>query len=82
MDKIADLIEAEEKYREILKDCIQEAPEIFRTVRQQLGLSQRDLAKRLGYNHTYISKIENRRLVVGKPILAKLGELMRQNKAN
>ena len=36
-------------------------PERLRSLRRQAGISQRDMADRVGINFTYLSRIENRR---------------------
>jgi ribosome-binding protein aMBF1 (putative translation factor) len=73
---IASLVATEEAYTRALNDCLNNAPNIFKQARSKLAISQREMAKRLDCDHTYISKIENGHLNPGKPLLKKLGELV------
>lgn len=47
-------------------------PQVFRQFRNDLGLSQRDLSRRMGCQRTYVSKIENGKCV---PTLDQLGRI-------
>jgi ribosome-binding protein aMBF1 (putative translation factor) len=75
---LKELVESERCYRSALSRCQGRAPEIFRSVRDQLGMSQRRIAERLGICHTYVSKIENGRLTPGFPVMANLGRMLEE----
>lgn len=72
----------ERKYRKLLEDFYEEAPDLFRDARMTLGLSQRALAEKLGVDFTYISKIENGQLKPGMPTVRKFGKLLKTGKVD
>jgi DNA-binding XRE family transcriptional regulator len=56
----------------------QEAPALFKGVREAHDLTQRELAEILDVHWTYLSKIENGHMVPGKPTLERLEAYLKQ----
>ncbi len=70
------LVVADREYRAAIKEAVAEGGALVREARKKLGLTQRQLADRLGVDYTYISKIENGRNAPSKPVLRRLAQLM------
>lgn len=70
------LVEADRVYRVAMKEAQAYGGSLVKEARRSLGLSQRAFADRLGVDHTYISKIENGRVVPSKPVLRHIAQLM------
>lgn len=76
-DLLTQLVETSAAYQAAVKRAQEQGPDLVRTARKQLGLTQRALAEKLGVDYTYISKIENGHSRPSKPVLAALAELLR-----
>jgi ribosome-binding protein aMBF1 (putative translation factor) len=70
------LLQADREYRAAMKAAQAHGGDIVQVARRTLGLTQRELAERIGVHYTYISKIENGASTVSKPVLAKLARLL------
>lgn len=71
-DILQQLIEAQQVYRKALDVVQAQAPDLFKSIRQQYSLTQRDLASALKVDFSFISKVENGHLRPGKPVLQRL----------
>lgn len=71
-DILQQLIEAQQAYRKALDIVQAQAPDLFKSIRQQYSLTQRDLATALQVDFSFISKVENGHLRPGKPVLQRL----------
>lgn len=68
------LITAKARYRETLSTIQTQGAALFRAVRQEYDLTQRELADRLGVDHTFISKVESGSMRPGTPVLERLAK--------
>jgi transcriptional regulator with XRE-family HTH domain len=66
------LIDAQQAYRTALDTVQAQAPDLFKSIRQQYSLTQRDFAAALSVDFSFISKVENGHLRPGKPVLQRL----------
>lgn len=66
------LRDAERDYRATLQEVQQHGGELFKAVRKERGLTQRQLADALAVDFSFISKIENGHMRPGKPVLERL----------
>lgn len=66
------LIDAERQYRDVLKQVQTHGAELFKAVRQEHGLTQREFADILEVDFSFISKVENGHIRPGKPVLSRL----------
>jgi DNA-binding XRE family transcriptional regulator len=66
------LIEAEKTYRESLDLVQSQGAELFKSVRAEHHLTQRQLADALKVDFSFISKVENGHMRPGKPVLQRL----------
>jgi len=66
------LINAKIRYRETLFTIQAQGAVLFRTVRQEYHLTQRQLADAIGVDHTFISKVESGSMRPGTPVLERL----------
>jgi DNA-binding XRE family transcriptional regulator len=71
------LVETSAAYQEAVRLAQDQGPALVREARKRLGLTQRELAEKIGVNYTYISKIENGHSRPSRPVLAALAELLR-----
>lgn len=71
-DLLQRLISAERAYREAVHAVQKDGGRLFREVRQQYKLTQRDFAALLGVDFTFVSKVENGHMRPGKPVLTRL----------
>lgn len=78
-DVLRQLAEAQQTYRKALDSVQAQAPELFKSVRQQYGLTQRDFADALKVDFSFISKVENGHLRPGKPVLQRLAAYLAEN---
>lgn len=81
-DVLQQLIEAQQTYRKALDSVQAQGPELFKSVRQQYGLTQRDLASALKVDFSFISKVENGHLRPGKPVLQRLAAYLAEQHAD
>lgn len=81
-DILHDLIKTEEAYRSMLKRVQATGGLLVKSIRQQYGWTQQDLAQSLGYGVPYISKIENGHYPLSKPFLQKLVILLKSENLN
>lgn len=70
------LRDAEQAYRVALQGIQQHGSELFKAVRNEHHLTQRQLAEVLHVDFTFISKIENGHMRPGKPVLERLGAFL------
>ncbi len=74
---LARLASADRAYRAAIKEVQERGGEFVRTTRRDtLALTQQELADLLEVDHTYISKIENGKVIAGTPFLRKLARLV------
>lgn len=71
-DLLQRLISAERTYREALHAVQDDGGRLFREVRKQHSLTQRDFAALIGVDFTFVSKVENGHMRPGKPVLTRL----------
>ena len=74
---VAELVGAERRYASLLDRCRKQAPALIRAVCYDLRLSQRELARRLGVHHTYLSMVQNGKRQPGFALLQRLHALLR-----
>ena len=73
---LSTLVEADRVYRAAIKEAQAQGGGLIKEARKALGLTQRQLAERLRLDPTYISKIENGRMVPSKNVLRHIAQLM------
>src|SRR5260370_35932938 len=73
---LAELIKAQRRYAGLLDRCRKQAPALVRAICYELRLSQRQLAKRLGVHHTYLSMVQNGKRPPGFELLQRLHGLL------
>lgn len=78
---LQELREAEAAYRATLDAARQHSAQIMRDARERLGLTQAQLAERLGVDNSHISKIETGGRPAGKRLLAELLALLEAARA-
>ena len=66
------LINAQRAYRASLDAIQAQAPELFKSIRKQRNLTQRELAFLIAVDFSFISKVENGHMRPGRPVLARL----------
>lgn len=66
------LIEAEKTYHESLDRVQSQGAELFKSVRAEHHLTQRQFADALEVDFSFISKVENGHMRPGKPVLSRL----------
>ena len=66
------LLATQQAYRAALDAVHAQAPELFKSVRSQRNLTQRDLAALLHVDFSFISKVEHGHIRPGKPVLQRL----------
>lgn len=71
-DILRQLTEAQRAYHTALDSVQAQAPVLFKSIRQQYGLTQREFADALKVDFSFISKVENGHLRPGKPVLQRL----------
>jgi ribosome-binding protein aMBF1 (putative translation factor) len=71
------LIAADVEYKAAMKAAQEHGGSLVLQARKSLGLTQRDLADKLGLNFTYISKIENGHIAASKKVLTGIAETLR-----
>lgn len=77
LEKLLQELESTEvEYKEALSKYRQEGSSLLRTWRESKGWSLRHLADILGYDFTYISKIENGHMPLSRKLGRKLYSLM------
>jgi ribosome-binding protein aMBF1 (putative translation factor) len=73
-----DLIAAEAAHKAARERVKERAGDIFKTTRAALGdITRRELARRLGVDFTYVSKMENGDVEPRRPIVGKMAGLLR-----
>lgn len=70
------LIDAERMYKAVLHQVQEQGAELFKAVRNERRLTQRQLAEALGVDFSFISKVENGHLRPGKPVLQRLAAFL------
>ena len=75
-DLLQRLIDAERVYKAVLHQVQEQGAELFKAVRNERGLTQRQLADALGVDFSFISKVENGHLRPGKPVLQRLAAFL------
>ena len=75
-DLLRELINAERAYKTTLQRVQDRGAELFRAVRRDRGLTQRQLAALLEVDFSFISKVENGHLRPGKPVLQRLAAFL------
>jgi predicted transcriptional regulator len=73
-----DVARARKNYEDATARAQQEAPQLFKNIRETYHLTQRELAEILDVHWTYLSKIENGHMVPGKPTLERLEAYLKQ----
>lgn len=71
-DVLRALVAAEAAYRATLQDVQARGADLFKAVRRERHLTQREFAAILGVDFSFISKVENGRMRPGKPVLERL----------
>ena len=51
---------------------------LLKAARGRLGMTQRELAEKIGVTHTYVSKVENGHARIGRPTLTAIATLLAQ----
>jgi ribosome-binding protein aMBF1 (putative translation factor) len=77
---MARLERATREYRAAHAAVQEHGAAVVKAARQQLGMTQRELAERLGVDHSYVSKIENGHIRPGRPFLAALAVVLARRK--
>lgn len=65
---------------EILKENRSWDGQAIAQLRERMGLSIREFADRLGYNYTYLSKVENGKALPGRHLIERAQQLNREFK--
>jgi predicted transcriptional regulator len=66
------LASSERTYRDALQQIQAQGAELFKAIRTEYSLTQRQLADILSVDFSFISKVENGHIRPGKPVLARL----------
>jgi ribosome-binding protein aMBF1 (putative translation factor) len=74
---LEELVRVQARYAAALAACQADAPAIFAALRKKLGLSQQDLAGKMGVTNVYLSRIENGHMVPGYSTLAALRDAVK-----
>lgn len=78
--ELLDLLASSERtYREALQQIQAQGAELFKTIRAEHKLTQRQLADILKVDFSFISKVENSHIRPGKPVLARLAKWLSEN---
>lgn len=70
------LSEAQTKFSEARAKARQDGPGILLAARRQFGWTQEELAKRIGIDKTYLSKLERGRTATTLSVLLKLRQVL------
>lgn len=73
---LARILEADREYRAAMKEAQAHGGAVVYAARKELGMTQRELADKLGVHFTYISKLEKSVAPVSRPVLGKLARLL------
>jgi DNA-binding XRE family transcriptional regulator len=72
--ELLNLLASERAYRETLQQIQAQGAELFKAIRAEHSLTQRQLADILSVDFSFISKVENGHLRPGKPVLTRLAK--------
>jgi DNA-binding XRE family transcriptional regulator len=77
---LSGLVATWQKYRDTLAFVAPAAPEIFRSVRKGLGLTQKEMGQRLGITNVYLSWIETGKQEPSIEVYLKLWDLANEER--
>jgi len=76
------LARAKHAYRQTLLDIQDQGGVLFRAIRLEYDLTQRELADALGVDHTFVSKVESGKMRPGAPVLERLAKFLEDYHVN
>lgn len=79
-EMLRQLVQAERTYRDTLLTIQALGPELFRSVREEHKLTQRQLADILHVDFSFISKVENGHIRPGKPVLERMAQWLNEER--
>jgi ribosome-binding protein aMBF1 (putative translation factor) len=81
-DLLHRLVAADHEYRAAMADAVMHGGPLIRQARQQLGLTQRELAEKVNMHFSFISKVENGHTPPSKPLLRGIAALLAHVRAD